>query len=41
MYYYQRVSNRVYEMEEEQYLTAAALPTEVIVGGISKKETKK
>jgi hypothetical protein len=32
-YYYNRVSNRVYKMDKEQYLTAAALPSEKWVGG--------
>ncbi len=33
-YYFNRVSNKVYEMSPEQYLTAAALPTEKMVGGM-------
>ena len=37
-YYYNRVSKRVYQMEDEQYLVAAAIPSEKIVGGISQKE---
>ena len=33
-YYYKGVSKKVYEMSPEQYLTAAALPTEKMVGGM-------
>jgi hypothetical protein len=36
-YYYNRVSNKVYEMIDEQYLVAAAMPSEQIVKGIKQE----
>ena len=39
-YYYNRVSNKVYEMSEDMYLSAAAVPTEEIVNDLAKSRGK-